>query len=404
MEILVLSDKPAWPANSGGSFATRAIINQLIRSGHRVTLLCYHTTKHSYKEELSLPHDSKHLAIVAVKVISSIRITGLIFNFLFSKLPYDIYRYRTRAFRKTLKDILLTGRYEIVQFEGLKVCQHIDLVRKHSDSKLVYRAHNVESTLWNKRARISNKRLTGWYFKNLGQRTLFFERLVYNKIDGLIAISDQDLSEMHLFYGGKSLTVLPIIEEVIESKTGNKGHSNNISILFFGSLDWQPNIHGLEWFLKEVYPLILIRNGDIKLKVAGRGASKKTIRLIKGSGALYCGSPEDSELFLQSSSVLIVPLFAASGIRIKIIEALGQGLDIVTTNEGAAGLPEEIKNIINIEDQAETFAGQVIKLTEKKSADTGDEHRILNLVKGFFGKFTNDNKIDEFYSDIINDT
>ncbi|MEE4117280.1 MAG: glycosyltransferase family 4 protein [Marinilabiliaceae bacterium] len=404
MEILLISDKAPWPANSGGAFATGAFTRQLLRSGHHVTVACYHTKKHPYINSNSLTGEKENLSIVPVKVRSSISIAGLLFNLLFSGLPYDIGRYRTQSFRRVLKELLSAANYDIVQFEGLKVCLHIDLVKKHCDSRLVYRAHNIESNLWQKRATIANNALAGWYYRKLANRTLAFEQEVYKKITGLIAISDEDRLGIQHLYSGKSVTILPVSEDLTEAYTFSDRHKLKNSLLFLGSLDWQPNLNGLEWFLKKVFPLIRDKNKNIKLRVAGRGASRNTIRLIEKSGALYQGSPEDSVSFLKSGSVLIVPLFASSGIRIKIIEALAQGLDVISTFEGAAGLPDEIKAIIKIEEAAESFARQVLKLTERNSTYSREELARMELVKSFFGKFAGINKINEFYSDIVNDS
>lgn len=61
----------------------------------------------------------------------------------------------------------------------------------------------------------------------------------------------------------------------------------------------------------------------------------------------FYGEVPSSKEFLAAHSILIVPLFSGSGIRVKIIEGMAMGKAIVTTSVGAEGIPIENKNMLS---------------------------------------------------------
>ena len=69
--------------------------------------------------------------------------------------------------------------------------------------------------------------------------------------------------------------------------------------------------------------------------LAGRNASKKTIADLKGQNIVFAGEVESSTDFIKDKTVMVVPLFSGSGIRMKIIEGMSLGKCIVTTPAGS---------------------------------------------------------------------
>ena len=77
---------------------------------------------------------------------------------------------------------------------------------------------------------------------------------------------------------------------------------------------------------------------------------------------MVLGEVEDAHQFISSKSVSIVPLFAGSGMRVKIIEAMALGRAIVSTTVGAESLSYSNGENILIADEAETFAGAIVQV------------------------------------------
>ena len=157
MEILILSDKPPWPADSGGSYALAGMLKQIVRLNHTITLLCNYSAKHPFNNKLIPDNLRKNLEIVAVKSRSGINPLSLLINLIFSSLPFDIFRNNRKKMETELEDILLRKSFDLIQFEGLKVCRYIPFVRSKQLSAIVYRSHNLEHELWQRRSEIQKQ-------------------------------------------------------------------------------------------------------------------------------------------------------------------------------------------------------------------------------------------------------
>ncbi len=74
------------------------------------------------------------------------------------------------------------------------------------------------------------------------------------------------------------------------------------------------------------------------------------------AGINVTGYVEDVQPFLQNAGVMIVPLRAGGGMRVKILNALAQGLPIVTTTLGCEGIAVEHGQHVLIADTPGAFA------------------------------------------------
>ena len=116
-------------------------------------------------------------------------------------------------------------------------------------------------------------------------------------------------------------------------------------LFHIGSMNWLPNIEGIEWFIENVWPLIIEQYPSITFTIAGRNIPNqfyaKNIKNFKVEGEV-----PDAKQFMLSKDIMIVPLLSGSGIRIKIIEGMALGKTIITTSIGAEGL--DINDGVNI--------------------------------------------------------
>ena len=99
-----------------------------------------------------------------------------------------------------------------------------------------------------------------------------------------------------------------------------------------GVVDWFPNQQGLLWFLDNCWSQIRHQNPDLQLFVAGRNAPQWLIEKLNVSGVVYVGEVENAYDFMAQHTIMIVPLLAGGGMRIKILEGLAYGKVIVSTS------------------------------------------------------------------------
>jgi len=182
------------------------------------------------------------------------------------------------------------------------------------------------------------------------------ERLFRNRFDVIIVCSrdDQrylgDFSRIHVI--PNCFTHPPQEPHYAPSKPFHLG--------FIGNLNFMPNRFGIEWFIRDVWPLIKRDVPDAHLHLVGKGSDGDIAHL--GPDIEGLGWVEDTSLEIASWSAMIVPIHMGSGTRVKIAEGFSRKCPIVSTSLGAFGYDVVNGEDILIADNAQDFASACILL------------------------------------------
>ena len=103
-------------------------------------------------------------------------------------------------------------------------------------------------------------------------------------------------------------------------------------------MNWIPNQEGIRWFLQNVWMDVHRQYPALKYYIAGREIPA-WLTHTDYPNVVIAGEVENAIHFMNSRSIMLVPLFSGSGIRIKIIEAMAIGKAIISTSIGAEGIP-----------------------------------------------------------------
>ncbi len=120
---------------------------------------------------------------------------------------------------------------------------------------------------------------------------------------------------------------------------------------FLGTAAWPPTATALRRLVDRVWPLVLRRVPDARLRIAGRG-TRSLLGPQPGPGVELLGEVDSAADFLQQLSVLAYPLERGSGIKVKVLEAIASGLPVVTTREGCEGIDAGEGAVIAEDDEA----------------------------------------------------
>jgi polysaccharide biosynthesis protein PslH len=360
MKILQVTNKVPYPTKDGGAIACMNLTRGFAMLGHKVTVLSMNTAKHhiDYADIPESVKDWGEFRLVDVPARTSAFCAFI--NLFFSGKPYNAVRFISRPFAQELKKILQEKQFDIVQLEGLYVCPYIPVIRKYSDAKIVYRAHNIENEIWERTADLS-KGLKKLYIKILAKRIRSFEKGFLNSYDLLVPITERDGIILNQMGNKKPVYVSPtgIDTKVLVPHSKKLEHP---SLFHIGSLEWGPNQEGLVWFLDKCWPQIHKKFPSIKFYIAGRSAPDWLVRRFNAPNIVYMGEIADAYDFMNSKSIMIVPLFSGSGMRIKIIEGMALGKPIVTTPIGTEGISTISGKNILIADNEKEFLDEIERL------------------------------------------
>jgi len=364
MNIFLLTTKPPYPPKDGGAIATLNMATGLAEMNHHVTILAMNTAKH-FSPVDKIPRDlQEKITFHVVDTDARIRWSSAVRNLIFSRKPYHSVRFRSGLLIQKLRDVLSHQQFDIIQFEGPYLEYCIPLIKQNSKAKISFRAHNIEHEIWERRAVQTQHPFKRFYFSLLSKRIKRLERSLLDRADMVIPISVRDHKIFQKLNPDKKYFVCPTGMNI--SAYPEPGPVSTFSLFYIGALDWGPNTEGLNWFFKYVWKDLITLYPGMKIHIAGRNAHYYFSGQTGQKGVIVEGEVEDAHQFMNSHSVMIVPLFSGSGIRIKILEAMLLGRTVITTPTGAEGLNVMHKKNILIANSPAEF----IQCTKELISDT----------------------------------
>ncbi len=395
MRILILSSKLPFPGKDGGSIAVMNLAAGFSKLDHHVHILSMSTRKHPVK---NIPEDIKRMFnISTVAVNTNINLFKAFLN-IFSAVPYIVKRFYSSQFNNKLAELLMNNDFDIIQFEGLYLTQYLHTAKKHAAALKSLRAHNVEHEIWQ---RIFNKR--SLFFRLLGKGFVNalkkYELRMMNRFDTVVPISKRDEMSFEKYGINKPMHVTPFAIDLSSFKQPDIKHDQ--SIFYIGALDWRPNQEGLDWFIDEVWPGVISKKPAAKFFIAGRHCPYWLKNKInsKGQNMVFKGEVEDAGQFMRLSPVMVVPLFAGSGMRIKIIEAMAQGRTVITSSVGLEGINAADQHDVFIADNKDQFIDIVISLLDNQEQLEKTGSNAFQFVKQNFDIFACTSSLIDFYKD-----
>ena len=384
MKVLQICHKPPFPPVDGGCLAMDDISNGLIRKGCEVKILTLSTQKHPFLKNRLTDNYLRTTKIEAVDISTDINPKDALVN-LFTKKSYNITRFFSLEFENKIRTTLQQNVFDIIQLESLFVVPYLSVVQKYSNAKIVYRAHNIEQQIWLEKYKQESNFFKKSYLKLLYNRLRKFEDVHLNQFDGIAAISEKDIDSMSVLGNKKPTVHIPF--SINPTRYYPLSAADNSNLFFIGSLDWKPNVDGLDWFLDKCWPQLKANNNSITFHIAGKSTPKK-YNLLNDPQIKIHGEVDNAMDFIREQGIMIVPLFSGSGIRIKVVEGLALGKAIVATTKAIEGIPVTPKELI-VADNAESFIKNVELLI-------GDENK-RKLVGINARKFVKEN----FDNDVI---
>lgn len=398
MKILQVCTKVPYPPKDGGAAGVFMFSKALAQLGHSIAILAVNPPKHyiPIDEIPVLPHG---IVLSAVKVDTDINILKAFENLLFSKVPYQVERFVDKHFESQLLNNILKFDPEIVQLEGLYLCPYISLIRKHSKAKIVFRAHNVEHVLWENIARNQSHLFKRIYLNIQAARVKRYEIAQFANVDAVTSVTENDLFLIKTFNPEVNACVKPFGIEIDDSRPLPY---NVKAVSFIGALDWMPNQEAIQWFTEIVWPKVVQRFPHLELHVAGRNAPTALALLLKSSlGVIYHGEVDNSRNFLDGFSLMVVPLFAGSGVRVKIIEAMERGMVVIASSKAVEGIPAIHEKHLLIADSADAFVNEIDKVISNPAFLSEISANAVKMVREKFDIRIIASDLVKFYNEII---
>lgn len=327
MKVLVFCHKPPWPMVDGGTVATARMAEGLAARGVDVEVLALATPKHpgGGRGPDGIPFDS-------IEVDTRPRLIPALLNLL-RRTPYQLQRFLSSKAVKVLKRRLRESPPDVVQIDGVGVLPYLGAIREAFGGVVIYRAHNVEHQVIRDRAAARGSPLfSGWLRLQAG-RLERAEARACREVDGVVAISEA-VGGWCKGWARGPVVVIGVGAPVCR-KTPTRATAQDL--VHLGAMDWPPNREGVLWFVREVWPELRRRHPSLEFHLGGR-RSQAFGHEVAAPGVVVDGEIDSAAGYLGDHGLMVVPLLAGSGIRVKIVEGMALAKAIVASPVAVEGL------------------------------------------------------------------
>jgi len=252
------------------------------------------------------------------------------------------------------------------------------------NTKIIYHSHSIEYEIRKK----FNKKIISYL-------TFFLEKKVFRLSDFSTSVSKNEYKKIYSLYKKKTI----IFENGIDLNKIKKISKKKINykyLIYTGSYLYKPNKEAIDILVNDVMPKILILHPNLKLIITGGGYNEK----IKYKWLINKDKLKKKQLYyyLKYAECLVAPLLYGSGTRIKILEALCVGTNVITTPIGIEGIRFFKKNNNPlVSNNIKLFPIYINKLLKNKKKYINKKN-----IAFYRNMFSMKNLTEKFYKKIIN--
>jgi glycosyltransferase involved in cell wall biosynthesis len=359
MRILWVKAGKLLPVDTGGRIRSYNMLRQLV-TRHEVTLLSYYGGQRDNGYESAIREHFPGTVTIWTGAPDTTLLERCIdyLRHLPARAPYAVTKFTSKEVQRTLALRLRGGQHDVAICDFL--APSLNFPAQTSTATVLFQ-HNVESLLWQRQARHEANGIKRLAFRFEAARMLCYERRMVQRFDHIVAVSDYDREQMKTMVDPARISVVPTGVDWRHYSDAAGPSAAEPLVMFIGSMDWEANIDGINYFCREIWPDIKASVPEARLRIVGRQPHPLVTRLAS-STIEVTGSVPSVTPHLREAAVVIVPLRIGGGTRLKIYEAMAMRKAVVSTSIGAEGLDVEHGNDILLADTAGLFASQVIAL------------------------------------------
>lgn len=329
MKILFVKERLAWPRSSGHDVHTYYSMQAIARSGHAVGLVTLHELEQKAIEQSGVDN------IYCLKTHPSTHNDQDDTRVQLTKTQERFRSYWGIEHTNILKvgKIAADFQADAVIVVGLNVLPYLGAV--HQAIRIWYAG---DEWVWHHLSQVQILNPASW--SELKQAVIkgLYERAYAKMLDRVWMVTEADARAMRRVTGIREVDVLP---NGVDTDYYQPLQTEEIprSCVFWGRLDFGPNIQALQWFCRNVWSKLQSEFPDAKFSIYGFQPTLPVQRLItEYRGITLKGNLPDIRAEIAKHQVVVLPFISGGGIKNKLLEASALGKAILCTPRTVKGL------------------------------------------------------------------
>lgn len=369
LKILYLTPMPPSPPRFGGQMRMHGLMTAMARRHDVSAVSLVDSSFDATACERAMREYCKDVALVpnarapdgAAKRLLQLRS-------MVSRHSFEHRRYGVPGLQSTLDRILGAQRFDVVDLEFPYLARY--RLRQAPPGQrvppLVLDTHEIEYDILRQVA-ASEAGLQRRVYNSLNWRKMRREeRQAFLGADGIAVCSAVDRDRLLADAPSARTRVVPNAADVefFQPRPGDP-RPDGKTVLFFGTLGYFPNVDGVLFFLREVWPRIAQSHPEAVCKIIGPHPPQE-VQAHRGPRVEIAGFVDDLRPHIAQAAALVVPLRIGGGTRLKIVEGMAMAKPIVSTRLGAEGIDAEPEREILLADEPQDFARAVGRVLDDK--------------------------------------
>jgi GT2 family glycosyltransferase/glycosyltransferase involved in cell wall biosynthesis len=254
--------------------------------------------------------------------------------------PDEVEAYASLPFEAALEQTVRKWRPAIAQLELTHMAQYAGAC---APAKTILVEHDITIDLFEQLVRKTG----GWDARRQLERWRGFETRAWREVDAVTAMSEKDRGKVI----GAPAVVIPNGVDLDRYQFGGTAPETG-RLLFIGSYAHLPNLMAVDFFLREVWPLLEDLRARLHVIAGARhefyqAHYQSHVQLPELPAEVEVeGFVSDVRPAYRRAELVVAPLIASAGTNIKILEAMAMGKAIVSTPAGINGL--DLRNGVDL--------------------------------------------------------
>jgi GT2 family glycosyltransferase len=192
------------------------------------------------------------------------------------------------------------------------------------------------------------------------QQTRQRELAVMRQVHHVVVQSPVELSILRAELPETPISVFPALYAWVEARPA--AYSARSNVFFLGGFGHSPNTSAVQWFVKEVWPLVRRQLPDVEFHIMGSNAPPSVLKLGDVPGVKVVGFVPDLKPLLSKMRVGVAPLLFGAGVKGKVAMTMGAGIPCVCTDIAAEGMYVRDHVHTLVANESHAFADAVVSL------------------------------------------
>lgn len=320
-----------------------------------VSLLC-----DEYERELTR-EISNYCTSIDLVSLSKARAYANCLQALPTLMPLRVAYYRSPAFITTIRHVIRKQQIDVVHGELIKVVPALQSVLAQEHIPCLYDSVDCISSYLEQQYRtVRNPLKKVFVFSELQKMRRYepralasFDKVTITSVHDSNYLTERDarLQHIHVVSNGVDTEYFAPLATPREAD----------SLVFCAKLDYFPNAQAIQYFCREVLPLIWQQRPQVRLTIVGSNPPQSIRDLSADERITVTGSVPDVRPYLGKATVALAPLQVAAGMQNKVLEAFAMGVPMVATPRACKSLQVKNGTHLLIADEPQAYA-EAIKL------------------------------------------